>query len=281
MTHRQIIDLAGWLAEHGPIVVENRRGIPVAALRRYLNAKQAQHQAWGELLAQTTGLQAGYSAAKTGTAIISALQEIATARVLVRVASTVLYAIGKRHDVPLAIDVADQTARGHDGIAMAAIASLAIQSNLPPNELAALDRLGNQCDRLSDLLCGALLPHLDCNRFAVDLDRSVDFARTFGRRPGLVRVPVRKAIASLPGGRLLFNKVAEEAERALIECLPTAASYRSSSPSPITDLTEMFAPKILPFPVPDSPSRTSSRSPETKTLVFSNYSFAKLFRKDR
>src|SRR5207247_7558109 len=108
------------------------------------------------------------------------IEDVATSGILLRVTSTALHAIGQRLDIPLAIDVAGQTARAHAGVVHRAIAFVAMRADLPSSELAALDRLGRLADRLSDLLCGALLPALECDRYVVDRERAKDFAATFG-----------------------------------------------------------------------------------------------------
>ena len=114
MTHRQILALAGWLAEHSATLVERRRGIPVSALRNYLTARQEQYQAWCEILRTDRSYFGGQDGRQGGDAtdrLLATLEEIATAGVLVRVTSTLLHTIGIKMDIPLAIDVAAQAAR--------------------------------------------------------------------------------------------------------------------------------------------------------------------------
>ncbi len=251
LNHRQVLELAGWLAEHGAEVVGRCRGIPVAALRRYLKARQTQFQAWLEVLVEKQGseqfaqpdaeIYEGYD-------LLTTIGEIAVHGVLGRVASTILSSIGERLDIPLAVDVANQTARTFGKIVQTAMAAAALRTEIPAIELSGLDKFGRLCDRLSDLFCGTLLPALKCDRFVVDQARAADFAQTFGRQPSLVRVPLRKAALARPAKALTWSDLAADVERSLLECMPILVNYRSARLDELTDLMQIFGPRIYRFP---------------------------------
>lgn len=284
MNHRQVLELAGWLAEHGAEIVGRCRGIPVVALRRYLQARQTQFLAWSEILLEKHPPE-DYSPADAETVagghVLTTIRNVAPHGVLVRVASTVLYSIGERLDIPFALDVANQTVRSYGKVVQAAMASVALRTEIPASELSGLDRLGRLCDRLSDLFCGSLVSALKCDRFVVDRKRAADFAHTFGRQPALVRVPLRKAALTMPPESPIWKELADEVERALLECLPIIENYRSARRDELTDLVETFRPKIyrLPKPEPKVPTGRSAEPP--RPLSFPTLSFAKLLRKVR
>jgi hypothetical protein len=284
MNHQQVLQLAGWLAEHGANVVGRCRGIPVAALRRYLKARQTQFQAWSEVLSEKQ-CDEHFPQPDTGTdehcELLTAIREIAPHGILVRVASTILYSIGERLDIPLAVDVATRTARSFSKVVQMAMAAVALRTQIPASELSGLDRLGRLSDRLSDLLCGALLPTLRCDRFVVDRGRAADFAQTFGRQPSLVRVPLRKAALAMPAEASAWKAEAAEVEHSLLECLPILANYRSARPDELNDLVETFAPKIylLPERNAEPPARPPTEPP--RPLAFPTLSFTQVLRKAR
>jgi hypothetical protein len=282
MTHRRILEFAGLLAEHGATVAGQCRGIPVAALRAYLKLRQHQCQTWLETLAQKPptshyDLRIPCSAS-LWYEVQPILEEIATSGVLLRVSSTVLHAIGQRWDIPLAIDVARQTARAYDSVVQRAIAFVTVDEDLPNAELAALDRLGRLADRLSDVFCGALLPVLQCDRFVVDRDRAKDFAETFGRQPSLVRVAVQNAVQCVPD-RVQTVGLVEEVERAVAACLPIIASLPAAQPLKGQNLAHTKGFRVI---CPNAGSDGAKVEPQqTCSSTFPTLSFAQARRRLR
>jgi hypothetical protein len=284
MNHRQVLELAGWLAEHGADVAGRCRGIKAAALRRYHSARQTQFHAWLEVLVEKRhGEFPAHPIADsdTGHDALTTVQEIAPHGVLVRVASTILYSIGERLDIPLAMDVANQTARSFDSVAHAATAALALRSWIPAQALSDLARIRRVCDRLSDLLCGSLLPTLRCDRFAVDRERAADFANTYGCQPSLVRVPIRKSALVVPAAAPTWRDLAVEVEQSLLACLPTVVNFRGARPDELTDLTEIFGPRLCHFSKRDAKAAADVPSEPARPLAFPTLSFARVFRKRR
>ena len=284
MNHRQVLELAGWLAEHGAEVVGRCRGIRVAALQRYLRARQIQFEGWlQDFVTKQRGEQFTQPDAETDAVrdLLTKVQEIAPHGVLVRVASTILYSIGERLDIPLAVDVANQTAQSFTKVVQTAMGAVVLRTQIPASELSGLDRLRRLSDRLSDLLCGALLTTLRCDRFTVDRERAADFAQTFGRQPSLVRVPLRKAALAMPAEAPTRRGLAAEVERSLLECLPILVNYRSARPDELTDLVEIFGPKLYRFPERNAKVLTHAPAEPPQPLAFATLSFAKCLRKLR
>jgi hypothetical protein len=213
--------------------------------------------------------------------LLTTVREIALHGVLVRVASTILYSIGERLDIPLAVDVANQTARSFDRVVHAAMAAVALRTRIPASDLSGVDRIRRVCDRLSDLLCGSLLPTLRCDRFTVDRERAADFALTYGRQPSLVRVPLRKAALVIPAAAPTWPALAVEVERSLLECLPILVNYRSARPDELTDLVEMFGPKLHRFPERNAKAPAHAPVEPPPPLAFPALSFAQCLRKLR
>jgi hypothetical protein len=244
MTHRQVLELAARLSEHALDVVQTCRGIPAGGLRRYWDANEARSRIWSSLLlggADDLALPVTSPGAGRVCHLRAVFEEIATSGILVRVASTILHAIGSRLDIPLARDIAVRTAQAHGRIREAAIACVVVRAQFSPQDLESLDRLGRLSDRMSDLLCGAMMPHLKSDRFVVDPERAADYAETFARRPALIQVPVHRASRGLPDSCLPLRDLAEEVERALLECLPRVARFRSSLPNSARVLRGMLS----------------------------------------
>jgi hypothetical protein len=222
MTHRHVLELAGRIAQHGALVLGQCRGIPVAALRGCLKARKAQCDEWSQMLVQSApeGFRLDIDGPlPTWETIGPVLQEISTGSILLRVASTVLHGIGEHLDIPLAIDVATQSARALEGVIQRSVGLIAVRANLTCSQLGALDRLGQSADRISDLLCGALFSVFRCDRYFVDRERAKDFAETFGRNPNLIRLPIEQFSKQLPR-QLVSGGSAREVERSLVACLP-------------------------------------------------------------
>lgn len=284
MTHRQVLELAGWLAEHGAEVAGRCRGIPVAGLRQYLDARNTQFQTWMKVLHEnhpTDEFTEPGDKLDAGRDLLTTIRAIAVHGVLVRVASTVLDAIGERMDIPLARDVANRTARVYGKVVQAAMAAVALRTEIPARELSGLDRLGRLCDRLSDLFCGTLLTALRCDRFVVDPERAADFAQTFGRQPALVRVPLRDAAVALPADIPIWRGLAAEVERSLLACLPILVNYRSARADNLTDLVQTFGPTIVPFSERTAGTPADRPDPPSRPLAFPTLSVAQFLRKMR
>ena len=279
MTHRQVLELAGRLCVYGADAVQKCRGIPVAALRRYGQANETRSQAWCRILLGAGGWTHTPSGNAGNKSILPVLQELATTSVLVRVASTILDSIGRRLDIPLAIDVASRTADVHSRARFAAIAAVTRRTDFPPDDLDSLNRLGRLCDRLNDVLCGALMPSLKTDRFAVDPERAADFADTFGGRPALVQVPLRLALKLAPTSTLVLSQMAEQVEQAILACLPHLAGIH---PNPAVSRPEQQSiPSKHNLRIPSAEPETLSQPSleREKTLLFPAFSFAAALRR--
>ncbi len=255
----------------------------MAPLRRTARAATALFRTWSALLRPTSDIPIVESGGNSNAARdrVAILAEMATVGVWLRVASTVLHAAGEQTKTRVAAAVARKLMRRFDRARESANESIGRWSTIDAAQCLALDRHTARCERLSDLLCGAMLPQSKNPCFAVDSDRAADFANTFGRFPALVRVPVRRAAEWAPPGTLAASDHVRAVVRALSDCLVGLAAVPRAVPDPFTDLTEMFRPRILPLP-----TRSSARSPRpiagfTDPLMFPSMSFAKLYARRR
>ncbi len=313
MTHKQVLVLAGRLAEHGGKLIERSDGAAPAALRRYLRTSRALFQAWTARL-DTRATPAprfdsilpsehhcrrftihptcvpdhepdeliGGSIAPWRDQLLPTLQTVATVGVFVRVAGVLLHAVGDRLDIPLARDTALRSLRAYERTVLAAMASVTRCGDAPKRDLQSLDRWGSACDRLSDLLCGSLAPLVNYSRFVVDPARATDFAGTYGRFPGLLRVPLRSIAGTVPHGSMTRGDLVHQAVDALFQCVPAASEFLSGPTDEMRDLEELFRPRVLPMPKASpnvTTAQTSLRS--APSLVFPTLSFATVLQKTR
>jgi hypothetical protein len=312
MTHRQVLDWAGRLAEHGGELIERSSGAAPAALRRYLRTSRALFQAWtARLDAPATPppllepilrvephgrrftIHAAYvpddepnelvvgSTAQWRDHALPTLQTIATFGVFVRVAGVLLHAIGDRLDIPQARDTALRSLRAYERTVLAGMASVTRRGDAPKPDLQSLDRLGSACDRLSDLLCGSLASLVNCERFVVDPARATDFAGTYGRFPGLLRVPLRSVAGAVPHGSMTRGDLAHQMVDAMHQCFPAASRFLGSPTDEMRDLEEMFRPRVLPMPDASPRVPAPSSLPGTPSLAFPTLSFVAMLQKAR
>ncbi|GEM_PF-5694539 len=306
MTHRQVLALAGRLAEHGGELIDRSGGVASVALRRYLRTSRALFQAWTARLDPPAPdvsasesvvppefscrritvhracvrddeshelIDAGVTAWRKD--VLPTLQTIATVGVLMRVAGVLLHAVGDRLDIPLARDTALRSLRAYERAVLAAMAAVTRCGDAPKQDLQSLDRLGSACDRLSDVLCGSLAPLVKCSRFVVDPARATDFAGTYGRFPGLLRVPLRSIAGTAPDGPMARSDLVHQVAGALIQCLPAATELMSTPTDEMRDLEEMFRPRVLPMPkTPPQAAVAHTTLQGTPSFLFPSLSFA-------
>lgn len=230
MTHRSGLLLAGRLSVHAAELVGRCAAVSAAALRQYSAAGDARSRVWADVLAKPEpGRAAKIEAAEWCHRFRPVLEAIATGSVLVRVAATTMDALGRRFDIPFAKDVARRSVSRHDDAREAAL-SWVMLHDLPDAELESLNRLGQCCDRLSDMLCGSMMPHVGSDLFVVDRERASDFAETFARRPALLRLTIAQALRRLPAGAITPTGLSQEVERALVACVPGILGISRAAP---------------------------------------------------
>jgi hypothetical protein len=276
MTHRQILELASSLAEHGSALARGCRGLSVAALRGYLATVQSQCRRWSETLIHPALIEPPHGPIPTSwTELRPTLEELSTLGILLRISNTLLHTIGERRDIPFAKDVACRTARSHERVVQRAMAVITVSGEFPDELLVQVDRLGRMADRMSDLLCSATLAELKCDRFAVDPKRMADFAVTFARNPRLVRVPMQKALQSWPHTQRVFRG-AEEVERVVRECFADLATVEVVARSAARNAPPLRV--VRPSgseTVQSTRSSAASASPGAAPLAFPKHSFAR------
>lgn len=273
-THRHVLALAGLLAEQCLEVLHACGGVSEKALRRFTVSADALFRAWTESLAPRIDPPTDDSANAASPRVLRPVFDaMATSGVLLRVACTLLGAIGRQKKIPAAADAAEATIRKLIDVARPAFRSLARNSQIPAAERDAIDQLAKRCDRLSDVLCGTMLLHTDGIAFVVDAERAADFAQTFARFPALVRVPVRQAAGWCSAAEGPFDSLTAELTQSFSACLAGSFQSRRTPPDPFTDLAEMFRPRILRLP---TQQRAGSPTARVQSLAFPTFSLAKI-----
>jgi hypothetical protein len=279
MTHGHLVELAGRIAQHGTVILKQCRGIPVAGLKRYLEARKSQCADWSHML-----VQAAAGADHLGVdsppfnwqTLWPVIEEISTSSILLRVSGSLLHGIGEQLDIPFAIDVASRSARAFDGVVQRVIGFIALRNDLSCSQLVELDRLGQMADRMSDLLCGALLPASKCDRYFVDRERARDFAETFGRNSNLVQVSIQRFSKRLPQHPLSVS-TARDVVRSLVACLPVLANLPESGARPIGRTDKAGGPiglRVVGQEACQAPPKPMEGS-APKPVSFPSHSFAR------
>lgn len=227
MHARELVELAGVVAAHGPVLVRNGWLMPDRSVEEYWVASKSRLDRWGRALKQIWN-QAGekaLSAAVQTTTVRGVVEEILSGEVLTRVWAAVACA----HDRTLGASVAEPIARGvligHREARFRAM-TLLLEGSVVSAELAVkLNRLLRHADRWTDMLVGYLMGLDDVAEFAADPDRAREFAEDICCR------------GSLPGGCHAWPLIQAS--------LRSAFGASLGPPSPNGDLNSRIAQSIL------------------------------------
>ncbi len=180
---RQLVDIAGFVAHGGPLLVTRAKELSPAPLEQYWAVAKCRVETWHRALK----LHALHDAATETPApapveLLATLEEIFVSETLTRVWTTVLVARDRRFrsgvDEPLARSAFDS----HMDARSRALRMLLNRRLISGRQAAALNVVRKRAERWSDVLIGGLLQHGVSREFAVEADRAVDFAEDLAER---------------------------------------------------------------------------------------------------
>jgi hypothetical protein len=191
MHARELVELAGLVAAHGPALIESDRRIPAGGIEQYWTSSKVRLDRWARCLKDFGGGEKGVRSnlceAPSGpfrqigpdpffVRVRGTLEEILTGEVLTRVWTAVLCAHDRRRLDGDAEAVARSVIIGHIEARHRALTLLTRGQGMDAETVAGLNRLRRRAERWSDLLVGYLAGEYEVGEFAVDPGRARDFA---------------------------------------------------------------------------------------------------------
>lgn len=209
MHARELIELAGLVAAHGPVLVRTPGRISEGLLEQYWVASKSRQDRWGRALRRLSdGDVKDRQAISQRPTYRGLLEEIITGELLARVWAAVTSAHDHYRGTEQAEPIAESVLAGHLEARHRVLTLLAQEPGLHVELAFKLNRLRRSIDRWTDVLLGFLLALDDLGRFAVDPDRARDYADDLRGRSGLQGTqlvwPLMLASLRATYGRVLY-----------------------------------------------------------------------------
>jgi hypothetical protein len=210
---RQLVDIAGFVAHSGQLLIVRAADLPPAPLEQYWAVAKCRAENWNRALklhlVRATGVEPPPVAPLE---LLATLEEIFVSEILARVWTTVLVARERRFrtgvDEPLARSAFDS----HMEARNRALRMLLNRRLISGRQAAALNVARKRAERWSDVLIGGLLQKDVTSEFAVEPNRAHDFAEDLAER------------RELPGGRHAWRMTLTALARAFQDLLHEPAA---------------------------------------------------------
>ncbi len=227
----ELVEVAGIVAYHGPLLIGGARALSPGPLEQYWATSKCRCENWNRTFKQTATPTADGKPLESSDLrmLLATLEEIFVSEILVRVWTTVLVAhdrrLGAGIDEPLARSVFDS----HMEARRRALKLLLRSSAFTTPQAVAINRLRRRSERWSDVLIGGLLTACDLPEFAVDAQRAADFADSLSRRqsqPGgrhawrLTLVSLRSAFRDVLGQQAANADANARVTASILGCFP-------------------------------------------------------------
>lgn len=179
-----LVQLAAALSSNGRAFAENAAVISPTGLEEYWAASRCRLDRWSRTLkAFTAAIHNSRAEAKSQwPAVKPVIEEILLSEILTRVWSGVLYLHDKRNSSREADPVARSVMMGHLEARHRALTLLLYGPGVGTVAAVELNRLRMRVERWIDMLIGGLMQNEDLIEFAIDPERSRDFAEDFRER---------------------------------------------------------------------------------------------------
>ena len=178
---RELIELAGLVTTHGPVLIQCDETIPAEGIEQYWTSSKVRLDRWSRSL-KTFSQQAGAEETKGQVRKISwsetrgVLEEILAGEILTRVWTAVLCAYDRRHGTDVVEPVARSVLIGHMEARHRVLTILVRGRGIASDAAVELNHLRRHAERWSDMLIGRFDGVYGVNEFAVDPQRAENFA---------------------------------------------------------------------------------------------------------
>jgi hypothetical protein len=190
---RELVELAGLITVHGPVLIRCDETIPPESIEQYWTASKVRLDRWSRCLRaftqthqpsknsepakNTDRVEAKAFCSKTETLEIrGVLEEIIAGELLTRVWTAVLCAYDRRRETNAVEPVARSVMLGHSEARHRVLTILTRGYGLADEEVKVLDHLRRHVERWIDMLLARFGGLYGVNEFAVDARRVEDFA---------------------------------------------------------------------------------------------------------
>ncbi len=176
MHARELIELAGLVSAHGPLLMEGRQQLPAECLEQYWTSSKVRLDRWTRTLREFAGQTDARRRRAQWPVARATLEEIFAAEVLTRVWTAVLCGYDRRRGSDDAEPLARSVLSGHVEARHRALLVLASGPGIDAAAAAQLNRLRRRAERWTDLLVGQLAGAFELAEFAANPERARDFA---------------------------------------------------------------------------------------------------------
>jgi hypothetical protein len=227
MHARDLVEMAGIVSAHGPVLIRSGEPISTDSIERYWITSKVRLDHWAWQLRSYCDRD-GTDAQRRQDLwplVRGLLEEILTGEMLTRVWTAVLCAYDRRRGADEAEPVARSVLIGHMEARHRVLGLMVHRSSIDADAAVKLNRLRRRAERWTDLLVGHLAVMHDVSEFAFDPQRAREFAQDFQQR------------GSYAGGRHVWPLV--------LASLRAAFRQGLSPQSPNADLNARIAAAIL------------------------------------
>jgi hypothetical protein len=178
MHARELVDVAGLVAQNGPLLICGQHQPSTAPLEQYWTTSKFRFENWMRVLKTFATLSRDPESAsfESWVEVRATLDEIFAGEILTRVWSAILTASDRRKKTSQAEPIARSVYTSHIEARHRAMALLVHGGGLGVKQAAAVNRLRRRAERWIDMLIGGLLNVCDAREFAVEVERAEDFA---------------------------------------------------------------------------------------------------------
>ena len=227
MHARELVELAGIVSAHGPVLIRSGQPIPAVSIEQYWTTSKVRLERWiWRLKSFVDGADAdARQQRRQWSETRGVLEEILTGEMLTRVWSAVLGACDRQRGDDETLPVARSVLIGHMEARHRVLTLMLRGPGIDAEAVLKLNHLRRRVERWTDLLVGHLARSYDVSELAFDPERAREFAKDFQYR------------STLQGGRHAWPLA--------LASLRTAFCEGLSEESPNAELNARLAASIL------------------------------------
>jgi hypothetical protein len=184
---RGLVELAGILTFHGPLLLSRSEPLSADGIEQYWTTSKVRLDRWAWRLKKVSQQSDSRSKRQRAQwpAACSAMEEILTSEILTRVWTALVSAHDRLHDRDDAEPIARSVLIGHMEARHRVLTLMVRGPGIDVETTIRLNRLRRRAERWTDLLIGHLPRRYDVSEFAVDPQRAREFADDVQQRSRL------------------------------------------------------------------------------------------------